>query len=474
MKAATRHLLNRFSYSATPELGRQLESHGGGARWLEHQFEPGNIADHIAGAMWSWFPDLAISPTRMGALKASGQLNPADVMADLARWTLLRRIYSHQQVHEVMTDFWSNLLHITSPSDKAWPYRVTYDQTIRRHALGRFDSMLYAAITHPAMGCYLDNAKSTARNPNENLGRELLELHTVGRLAGYSEHEVVSSAYILTGWHVDMFNTWKASYRPEDHFVGKVSVLGFSRANKAKDGRPLTKDYLHYLAHHPATARRIALKLATRFISDAPSDKVVSDLARVFSRSGTDIKSTLRALSRHPEFLGSAGRKVRTPTEDIVATMRAIGVKARKPSGKETDFALALLWESEAMGQKPFAWTRPDGFPDVADAWSSVSRILGSWQVHYNAAGAWYPKTAVRFRTVHEWLPRLPARFDAVVDHVCRRVITRPASNALLGACCAATGIRPHERIHAGHPLLTFKFPRMLHTVLDSPSHMTR
>ena len=99
-------------------------------------------------------------------------------------------------------------------------HRSAYGKMIRSHALGRFDEMLFEAITHPAMGIYLDNAKSTAKAPNENLGRELLELHTLG-VGNYTENDVKNSARIITGWAVDMFNTWDAYYNEDWHVTGR-------------------------------------------------------------------------------------------------------------------------------------------------------------------------------------------------------------------------------------------------------------
>ena len=103
-----------------------------------------------------------------------------------------------------------------------------------------------------------------------------------------------------------------------------------------------------------------------------------------------------------------------------------------------------------------------------------MSRVLGSWSVHYSIAGGWYPTTAVRYRTPKEWMPRLPARFDEVLDHVSRQILARPASDNLLHAACTATEIKRYERITHDHPLLIWKMPRLLHTVLDTPTHMTR
>src|SRR6476469_8734572 len=149
---------------------------------------------------------------------------------------MLRHIYSRRTVLETMTDFWSNHLHVPAADDLAWVYRYSYDQLLRQHALGKFDALLEAATLHPAMLLYLDTWRSEKGAPNENHGRELLELHTVGRTAGYSEQMVKDSAKILSGWTVDAYSSWVPRYDPGKHTTGAVQVLGFSAANAAADG----------------------------------------------------------------------------------------------------------------------------------------------------------------------------------------------------------------------------------------------
>src|SRR6185437_9958424 len=132
--------------------------------------------------------------------------------------------------------------------------------------LGRFADLLVAVSTHPAMLRFLDAASATAAHPNENHGRELLELHTVGIDAGYGENDVLSSARILSGLSIDQ-GTGEFVYRPDRHWTGQVRVLGFSHPNAhAGDGYQVVLSYLGWLARHPATARRVARRLAVRFV----------------------------------------------------------------------------------------------------------------------------------------------------------------------------------------------------------------
>lgn len=473
----TRHLINRFSCGFSPGLLAGVRRAGGAEAWFTDQLNPGLIDDDFAGQLINWFPHLGVSPQRSLELDRSGQALGWEQMADFARWTLLRRMYSRRQLQEVMVDFWSNLLHITVPEGKSFPFRFGYDKTIRGHALGRFDDLLTAAITHPAMLTYLDNDISTAEAPNENLGRELLELHTVGRATHFSEADVKNSTLILTGWQVDRHRSLAQSYSVADHYHGPVRVLEFSHRNDARTVagcKAVTNAYLRYLAHHPATAHRVARKLAVRFVSDYPSSGLVSHLAGVFRSSGTDIRATLRAMINHPEFAASRGAKVRTPIEDLVASWRALGVQVTRPSGRDTDAAYAVLTMVDVMGQRPFDWPRPDGFPDTAQAWTSDSRMLGSFKIHHNSAGGWGPTTGVRYASAESWIPEWNLPFAMVVDHICRRLLGRRSTPRLLYAACKAVDATPRERIGRDHRLVLWRMQQLLQVLLDSPEHMSR
>jgi uncharacterized protein (DUF1800 family) len=393
-------------------------------------------------------------------------------MANYARWCLLRRMHSDRQVLEVMTEFWENHLHVPVQDDGVFTHRAAYGKLLRSHALGRFDQMLVAAITHPAMGISLDNASSTKRAPNENLGRELLELHTVGR-GNYTEDDVKSSARILTGYRVDMWRTWNSYYDTASHWTGPVKVMEFSDANTSTDGRPVAEAYLTYLAHHPQTAARIARKLAVRFVSDHPSEQLVAHLAEVYLASGTAIDPVLRALIAHPEFRAAAGLKVRTPTDDVVATYRALGARFLAPTDGASA-ANAMLHQAEAIGQSPFAWGRPDGQPQDNRSWSSATRVLASFSFHFQAAGGWWPKQDIVYRAPISWVPTPGMRFDALVDHLCTQLLGKSAPARLVLAACEATGTKADAAITASHAIASWKMPLLLTTLLDSPDHMHR
>ncbi|MET0997806.1 MAG: DUF1800 domain-containing protein, partial [Marmoricola sp.] len=390
---------------------------------------------------------------------------------------ILHRIYSERSVLETMTELWSALLHIPIGPDRAWLYRFDYDATIRQHAFGTFEDLLIACSLHPAMRVYLDNWKSVRNKPNENQGRELLELHTVGRTAGYTEAMVKASAVILSGYTVDWGKTYEGRYDPNAHTTGAVEVLGFSHPNAAADGQDVTIAYLKYLAHHPATARRIVTKIATQFVSDSPSTGLVDTLAAVYTSSGTSISAVLTALSQHPEFLTSSGLKVRTPVADLVATTRVLAVDVLAPvSGSSWANAANYVHGADRV----FAWPRPDGPPLTGAAWSSASRLFASYDMHQSLAGGWWPKEAATYRTPASWLPAPSIRFDAYVDHLCRMWLGRPADARLLQAATqSVTGpekwavITASTMVDTKHSLAGWLFPRLVTALLDTPDHMT-
>ncbi len=470
-----RHMMNRMGCGYSRRTWSQMQAAGGAQQWFEGQLDPAAVPESALGTQIpSWFPRLADDPATRWTRNRNDS-HPAWVYArDLGNYTALRRMYSDRTVLETMVDFWNNHLHVPLNANDSWVQRWDYDLTIRQHALGRFEDLLLACSLHPAMLLYLDNAKSVRGAPNENQGRELLELHTVGRTSGYTEAMVKSSARILSGYTVDE-STWETRYDRDRHTTGAVQVLGFTDPNQSADGSQLTVRYLRYLANHPATARTVARRLAVRFVSDTPSDGLVAHLAGVFTDSGTDIAATLRALVATDEFAAAAGRKVRTPVDDLVATVRVLGVRASAPRTSGS-FAHAIAYLPQAT--LLYQWPRPDGAPETNADWASVSRMLSSFRMHWLLAGGYYPDEEVRYRRPVSWLPRSAPRsgirLDEYVDHVCRLLLGRGSTSRDLKAVCQGTGHRPGERITRTHALAGYKFVRMAIVLLDSPDHMSR
>jgi hypothetical protein len=467
-----RHLVTRFSYGLTPELARDVRKAGGGMEWFESQLKPSSVSDKGAGKVDAWWPELSYSPAKLWRRQITGMQGGWEVMANYQRRALQRRIRTNRPVLEMMAEFWENHLNVPVNGDAQFTYRAAYGDHVREHALGKFSDLLVGAVTHPAMLIYLDQATSTKRHPNENLGRELLECHTVGE-GNFTEDHVKASARILTGYTVDMWETWQALYNPEEHWRGTVKVMGFKDSNKKKEGQGLTRRYLEYLAHHPATARRIAQKLAVKFVRDEPSAGLVARLAKVYLKNDTEIAPVLRALVRSREFQRSEGMKVRDPGEDIVATYRVLDIRMDEP--RDDDSAVnALLWQAGSIGIYPLAWPRPDGQPIDNATWSTPGRLMSSMSVHYTVSNGWWPTKGAHRPEGKDWLPRVRVRFDDLVDHLSRTLLHVPAGDRLQKACRQATGIKPSEIIDPEHDLVQWGMGRLLTTFLDSPEFMSR
>ncbi len=470
---AGRHLVRRFSAGLTPALAAEVTEAGGAHAWFDAQVRPGRVKDRPGDRVDTWYPSLARSPQQIFERQVSDRQGAWEVMDDLSRWTVARRIHSRRQLAEQMVDFWSNLLHVPIGDDEAWFWRVDYDRVVRTYALTSFEKLLRHAVVHPAMGLSLDNAVSSKQNPNENLGRELLELHTVGVEAGYTEEDVKASSRLLTGYRVDVWwPSFKAYYHPPWHDTGRVDVLGFSHPNADADGRAATQAYLRYLAHHPATARRIARRLCVRFVRDDPSTALVRTVAAAYTASGTAVVPTLRAMVGHPEFAASYGAKVRTPTEDYVATVRALGVKVDRPTGDQS-FANAMLWQYGELGNAPYAWPAPNGYPEEGAAWTSTGRILQGLELHQDLAWGWWPTKDARYRAPASWLPTLPATVGEVVDHVGVRLLGERPGKAVRAGVATALGL-PLKRVVTRADLWDARVVTILASLLDSPTHLLR
>ncbi len=474
LTANQQHVANRFTFGVDEAVVAQVRAAGSARGWLERQMAVPPRSDTAAASVKGWFPLLADSPSAAWARVKDGQKSAWDFGYDLVSYTMARKIVARHQVQEVMADFWSNLLYIPAGEDRSFPWRVSYDEVIRKHALGTYRDLLRAAVVHPAMSGWLNNSSNTKNGINENLGRELLELFTVGRSAGYSEAEVKDSARILTGFKVRIFDGYDASYEPQDHHVGRVSVLGFSHANASPDGRPVVDAYLEHLARHPSTATRIAKRLCTRFVSDDPSAAIIGEVAKAYRTSGTDIRATLRAMTRHPEFVSAHGRKVRTPIEDVVNAARVLSMVPTKAS---TDAAMArhVVWMSNAMGQKQFDWPRPDGFPETSAIWTSGARVIRSWNTHYALAGNWWGSKDVALPARAAALPTTwPLTLGELVEHQSRILVGRPSTAVLRKAVADLLTIGETHSFASAAAVSDWTWTVTRATVLNLPEGMLR
>ncbi len=327
--------------------------------------------------------------------------NPGGViLGELTQAKVLRAIYSQRQLEEVMTDFWFNHFNVYANKDADRVLITSYEQdVIRPHALGKFEDLLVATAKSPAMLFYLDNWASVgpnsmaaqgirfypprrrpwlnpppARRPrrdeglNENYGRELLELHTLGVDGGYSQRDVTEVAKVFTGWTIDRpFQGGGFQFDLRKHEPGPKFVLGHRiKANGEQEGMQV----LHMLATSPHTAHFISLKLAERFVSDDPPPALVDRMAKTFLKKKGDIREVLLTLFHSPEFWAESSyrAKVKTPLEFVASAARA--------SGAEIDNPIPLVRQLNNMGMPLYQAQPPTGYPMKADTWVNSSDLL--------------------------------------------------------------------------------------------------
>jgi hypothetical protein len=462
-------LLRRATFGLSPAL--ISDARGMSDRhWLARQLDPSpGASGPQLEALLAGFPGLASSSTEIiAAATATDRVGNWDAMASLGRAAIVRAIWSERQLFERMIDFWSNHFNVTCPSDNVWATRADFDAAvIRPHALGTFRELLQAVIHHPAMLMYLNADTSDASAPNENLGRELLELHTVGLRAGYTEADVLGSTRILTGLSRD-WTTQEFVYRPSYHWVGRVSVLGFRSPNTSRDGSSLVAAYLDHLARHPATATRIATKLATHFVADTPPASLVTRLAALYRQHDTAIAPLLIELFTSPEFAAAADTKVRRPFESVVAAARTLQV-ALPTAG--IDGITWLYWSLNNMNHLPLAWGQPDGYAEDAEAWRSSASMLTRMNVVTALVGGWQKSLTT------PPLPQLlsgpaPTTHGELVARLHQRLHGRSITAADVRATCRFLGVTAATPLSAGSAAVTWQLPTVVAVLLNSPALM--
>jgi uncharacterized protein (DUF1800 family) len=465
------HLLRRATYGPTAAAVAEIRRLGTVA-WLDRQLAPAGIPDRACDALLTRFPLIGLSIAELRSRVAAGTLRYGwDTMLQLGFAATSRAVWSERQLFEMMVDFWSNHLNVTNPSADVWDNRQDYDRTvIRPYALGRFADLLKASARHPAMLTYLDNRFSTRVAPNENYGRELLELHTVG--LGYTEADVKDAARLLTGLTVD-WDTGTYRYSATSHATGPVRVLGFRHANVTADGgEAAALALLEYLALHPATARHIATKLAVRFVADDPPASLVTRLTEVYLDHRSAISPVLRALFTSAEFRASAGMKVRTPYEDIVATVRAVGYG---PDATGTAGIESLYWLIGSLGQAPMSWPPPNGYPDVAAAWTSPGGMLARWNAHLHIVAGYRPKEFQRpANLARDLIGALPATYGALIDALAQRLFGRTLPATDRSALAAYFGKTVTTALQPADPAAGWRFPQLVALMLNSPYFAVR
>ena len=264
-----------------------------------------------------------------------------------------------------MTEFWFNHLNVFAGKGQVRPFVGHYVvNVIRANALGKFEDLLLASARHPAMLFYLDQAQSNSRGLNENYARELMELHTLGVNAGYTQNDVRELARILTGWTVGLQQGEGFRFAERLHDSGEKTLLGrrFTTAN-GSSGMQEGEDAIRMLARHPATAKRIAKRLATTFVADNPPQALVDELAATFTRTEGDIRSVMRVLVESPEFWKADNTLFKTPLDFACSALTAGGGAKER---REIQLTLGFLAQA---GQPIHGWQTPDGYKTDAATW---------------------------------------------------------------------------------------------------------
>lgn len=391
------HFLNRTSFGPTREEVQKVSRLGMSA-YLEEQLHPESISDTLVEEKLGGLKTMRLSSRELIELyppprQAAGQSEmmgqqqmqgPRVVIWELQQARLLRAVHSRRQLYEVMVDFWSNHFNIFAAKGADRWLSTSYDRdTIRPHALGRFQDLLLATAQSPAMLFYLDNwlsarpnaavTRFAPNNPrrglNENYARELMELHTLGVEGGYTQKDVQEVARCFTGWTIRQpRREGTFHFEPRIHDSGEKIVLGtrIPPGGGMEDGLQV----IELLSRHPSTARFIALKLARRFIADDPPPALVSKAAAAFSNNAGDISTVLRTLVDSPEFLAPEAyqAKVKKPLEFVASGLRA--------TGADVQLSHQLVRYLGRMGEPLFLAQPPTGYPDVSASWTSPDMLL--------------------------------------------------------------------------------------------------
>lgn len=342
-----------------------------------------------------------MSPQQRETLMALN--NPQQVVIDeLVQSKLLRATYSARQLPEVMSDFWFNHFNVFIGKDADRYLLTSYERdVIRPHALGKFEDLLVATARSPAMLFYLDNWMSVGPNSdvangirnhndwrrrarsagpirqakgkrsglNENYGRELMELHTLGVNGGYTQRDVTEVARVLTGWTLKQPKEGGGfTFDERMHEPGDKMVLGHRIKPKGeKEGL----EVLHILARHPSTAKFVCTKLAMRFVSDDPPPALLNRMSQTFLKKDGDIREVLKTMLHSPEFWSPDAyrAKVKTPLEFVVSAVRV--------SGADIGDAMPLARQLQNLGMPLYGMQPPTGYSMKADAWVNSSALLG-------------------------------------------------------------------------------------------------
>lgn len=318
---------------------------------------------------------------------ANGRSALADAVRNEAIANAHRRLTTSQGFRERLVDFWMNHFTVSRRVGAIQPIIGAFErEAIRPHLGGRFADMVVAVARHPAMLLYLDNAGSTGPNSaagqrrrrglNENLAREVLELHTLSPAGGYTEDDVQEFARLLTGWSVEFRNPPLGfTFRPAMHDPGEKRILG----RRFGDGEAAGEAALRFLAEHPATWRHLAQKLARHFVADEPPAEAIRAIEATLRETKGDLAATARTLVRLPQAWDPPLAKFRTPADYAIAAARALGLAEER--------ADVILTGMATLAQPLWTAPQPNGWPDSQAEWASPEALMRRVDWAYNLAG---------------------------------------------------------------------------------------
>lgn len=325
------------------------------------------------------------------ARKAAQQAYQAALNAaarDAAALTILRALYSPDQLRERLAWFWFNRLNVHQGKANLRAMVGDYiDAAIRPHALGRFRDLLEASLRHPAMLRYLDNAENAAGRINENYAREIMELHTMGVGSGYGQADVEALARILTGAGItlkaedpkvrperqaDILRDGLFLFDPNRHDYGDKLFLGHTIRGRGFDE---VREALDILCRHPATAVNVTRALALYLLGTEPSPDLQARLAETFTRSGGDLAQVTGTLLRAPEFTDSAAARFKDPVRYVFSALR-MAYDARVVLNTQP----VQGWLNR-LGEGLFNRTTPDGYPLASAAWTGPGQLATRFEI---------------------------------------------------------------------------------------------
>jgi uncharacterized protein (DUF1800 family) len=356
-----------FGYThAEYELAKSLGPRG----YVEFHLAKDAIDDSALDADLATLPTLWWTPQQTADHVATNH-----PVQELKHASILRAVHSRRQLFERVVEFFTDHFNVYIKDGSVRMLKPTDDrEVIRRHAFGSFSDLLRASMRSAAMLMHLDNDENSKDGPNENYARELMELHTLGVDGGYTETDVKEAARCLTGfgfWPLGSgafgsFQFWPAKHDPDAKLVlGQSFPAGLGIA----DGDRLAD----VLLAHPSTPRFVSRKLARHLLRYEPAAKTVDAAVAAWTATDGDLRAVIRVLLAERTLLDEqpwAHRKVKRPMHFVASLLRAVGAKVTMPASLMTPGPLTQ--ELRVLGQEPYDWPTPNGYPDLASAWGSA------------------------------------------------------------------------------------------------------